>query len=84
VFHAGEASLGRVPEAITEYQNVLRLEPNHADAENNLGAMLAAQGRMDEAIVHFQKSLKINPNHTDARNNLRAALATRIPKQKAK
>lgn len=43
------------------YQVVLRLLPEHADANHNLGAILVEQGHPLDAIPFFQKALQANP-----------------------
>lgn len=43
------------------YQVVLRLLPDHADANHNLGAILVEQGSPLDAIPFFQKALQANP-----------------------
>ena len=43
------------------YQVVLRLLPDHADANHNLGAILVEQGHPLDAIPFFQKALQANP-----------------------
>ena len=43
------------------YQVVLRLLPDHADANHNLGAVLVEQGHPLDAIPFFQKALQANP-----------------------
>jgi len=40
----------RFAEATREYEQVLRLNPNDAEAHNNLGNMLARQGHVEEAL----------------------------------
>ena len=46
------------------------MNPNSADAHNNLGAALAQMGRISEAIEELKAALRFNPNYLDARNNL--------------
>ncbi|MDD2844988.1 MAG: tetratricopeptide repeat protein [Rhodoferax sp.] len=43
------------------YQAALRLLPQHADANHNLGAILVDQGSPLDAIPFFQKALQANP-----------------------
>ena len=61
---------GDISGAVTQYENAIRIDPDHADARNNLGNAFFKQGRTDEAIQCFAKALALNPNHTEARNNL--------------
>ncbi len=67
---------GRIHDAISLYERVLLLQPDFADAHNNLGAALAAQGRTGDAIAHFQRAVTLNPDYAAAHNNLGAALAS--------
>jgi superkiller protein 3 len=60
---------------MAHYQKALELNPNHAEAHNNLGALLAQLGRTDEAMSHYRKALEINPNDNGAHNNLGVLLA---------
>jgi len=46
-------SQGKVDEAIAEYREALRIDPNHRDARYNLGIALYDQGALDEAIVEY-------------------------------
>ncbi len=61
---------GRLAEARTEFETVLRLNPADYEAEGNLGLLLLRQGRMEEAKVHFRKALEINPADAIARRIL--------------
>jgi tetratricopeptide (TPR) repeat protein len=67
--------VGRVSEAIGEYQEALRIAPDYAKAHNNLGAALARMDRTSEAIDQYRQALRIYPSSADAHNNLGAALA---------
>ena len=66
---------GDTDAAISEYKEVVRLNPHYAKVYNNLGVALAKQGRSDEAISQFQAALRLNPNYPNACNNLGIALA---------
>jgi len=63
-------------EAIENFRKAVQINPNFAEALNNLGHALAAQGRLEEAIENYRKATQINPNFAVAQNNLGAALAT--------
>jgi len=52
----------------------VRLEPNDANAEANLGAALAELGEFPEAKAHFERALEIDPNQPLAKENLGALL----------
>ena len=61
-------------EAIGQFQKALEINPNYAEAHNNLGNALLQKGQVDEAMAQYQKALEINPNYAEAHNNLGDAL----------
>lgn len=61
-------------EAITSYQQLLKLNPRHVDALNNLGAALCKVGRYQEAEQHFHRAIALQPDCYDARSNLGTVL----------
>ena len=61
--------------AIAAFSAAIRLNPNYAEAYNNLGVTLARQGKTAEAIAAYQKAISINPNFAMTYNNLGVALA---------
>jgi tetratricopeptide (TPR) repeat protein len=65
---------GKLDEAIRQYQEAVRLKPDHANAHNNLGAALDEKGQTDEAIRQFQEAIRLKPDHAEAHNNLGIAL----------
>ena len=62
---------GRIPEAVVQFQEALRLWPTYAEAHNNLGLALAdLPGRREEARSQYETALRLNPNYAAAHNNL--------------
>src|SRR5271165_1772169 len=61
---------GQWDEAVIQFQNVLEIYPNFADAHCNLGSALFQRGQQDEGVAQFQKALQINPNLAEAHSNL--------------
>jgi len=61
---------GQWDEAVTQFQNVLAIYPNFADAHCNLGSALFQRGQPDEGVAQFQKALEINPYLAEAHSNL--------------
>ena len=48
--------LRQFEEALKSYKSVIKLEPEFAEAHNNLGITLKELGRLDEAEKSLQKS----------------------------
>jgi len=68
---------GRMPDAIAEYQEALRIKPNYAGAHCNYGnALLKIPGRVRDAISEYQEALRINPDLAEAHFDLGRALLT--------
>src|SRR5262249_33137830 len=75
---------GRTAEAIAEYTQSLALEPDNAQAHQNMGIALATEGKVDAAIAECRTALKIDPHQSlwhdqlavllDAKGEDRAAL----------
>jgi hypothetical protein len=65
---------GQIEEAISQFQECVRLKPTYARAHYNLGVAFFQRGRTDEAIQQFQEALHLEPNQAEAHNNLGAAL----------
>jgi tetratricopeptide (TPR) repeat protein len=62
---------GHLQEAIAQYKEALRLEPNYPEAHYNLGSVLCRiPGRMNDAIAEFGEALRLKADYPDARNNL--------------
>jgi tetratricopeptide (TPR) repeat protein len=65
---------GQTDEAISQFQEAIRLKPAFAKAHNNLGIALFKQGQIEEAISQFQEAVRLDPDSTKAHNNLGNAL----------
>ena len=57
-------------EAITHFQQALRLKPDYAEVHNGLGVALFKKGRIPEAIEHYQQAIRLKPDYPEAHNNL--------------
>ena len=77
-FEKGKESYiaGNPEEAISYFEKVLEIEPNHVDALNNIGAILITLGKHEEAIPFFDQVLAIEPNHVGALSNKGSALGS--------
>jgi hypothetical protein len=60
---------GRLEEAEKLYLKILKIQPTHPDANNNMGVLLQGLGRFDEAEESFNKAIEIKPDYADAYNN---------------
>jgi len=63
----------QLPEAVDQYQQALRLDPNSAETHNNLGLVLFALGRKVEGVREFSIAIRLKPDLTVAHDNLRRA-----------
>jgi protein O-mannosyl-transferase len=77
------ATDGRHGEAIEHFRRALSIQPEFADAHNNLGLVLAPPdqfqslppGRLQEALLHYRAALRIHPDYAQAHYNIANALA---------
>jgi tetratricopeptide (TPR) repeat protein len=69
------AEQGRAQEAISHYEEALRLNPKSGRIHISLGVELAKQGRLAEAISHDEEAVRLMPDAAVSYNNLGAALA---------
>jgi tetratricopeptide (TPR) repeat protein len=66
------AMMGRYPEAISNFQNALRLDPTNAGTHLNVAVAYAETGRIADARAHAQEALRLRPDYTKARQFLAA------------
>jgi len=62
-------------QALALFREAVALDPEFADAFNELGAVEVGTGDLDQAIEHFQKAIDVAPDHRLALANLSIALA---------
>jgi tetratricopeptide (TPR) repeat protein len=66
---------GRTAEAIAQFEQVLRLKPDLAEAHSNLGSALSKiPGHLDEAIAQYRECIRLKPGYVTAHINLANAL----------
>ena len=53
---------GKVQEADRYYTAILQVQPNHPDANHNMGVLAVGIGKVTEALPFFKKALDANPN----------------------
>jgi len=70
----GAATQGNRREAIIFFRQALTLDPQFADAYNDLGAVYLAQGELSQAAEQFQRTLDLAPEHRLALSNLSIVL----------
>lgn len=61
---------GNITNAIREYEEVLELDANNAEALNNLGVIYKEQDNLDKAAEYYHLVVSLNPGMEEAHNNL--------------
>jgi len=61
-------------EAIRQFTRALKMDPDYAEAQNNVGLALSLAGRDREALEFYQKAIENQPNYGDFHNNLGVVL----------
>ncbi len=71
LFQQGLASLvfGDYEEAISTFEQILKRDPNHIDAMNNIAIAFSELGKNEEAISYYDQILEIDPNNSLTWNN---------------
>ena len=64
-------------EAVASGIRAVELNPNYAEAHNNLGNALRDQGKLDEAIARYRRAVELKPDYAEAHGNLGKALMER-------
>jgi Flp pilus assembly protein TadD len=72
------------PSAITHLTQVVRNEPDNADAHIALGFAFRSSKRTDNAFRHFREALRLNPAHRSAHENIGVAYLESGNKAKAR
>jgi Flp pilus assembly protein TadD len=78
------AKTGEDGRARAAFERALALQPDLAEASNDLGALLAQAGEVDAAIERFRAALAATPEYPDALNNLGYALLLTGREQEAR
>jgi tetratricopeptide (TPR) repeat protein len=60
----------RFADAITWYEDALRIDPRNANASTDLGITYYYTNQVDRALAQFDKSLEIDPVHTKTLLNM--------------
>jgi tetratricopeptide (TPR) repeat protein len=75
---------GKLPEALGEFNEAIRLRPSNAEAYNDAALTLLKLGRRQEAIQCFQQSLQVRATAGAARNLAAVFLMNGNPAEAAK
>jgi tetratricopeptide (TPR) repeat protein len=59
-----EAEARAPTDAIADYREAVRLDPNSAISHANLGTALVQQGALEEALAEFQQATRLDPTGT--------------------
>lgn len=70
----GLVQLGRLPDAIDQYERALQIKPDLAEAESNMGNALAQLGQRQDALAHYDQALRLKPEDAETHNNLAVTL----------
>lgn len=70
ILGAAHKGLDENDKALTEFQKVIELNPEFAEAHNNIGIIFDEQGRFDEALAEYNKALLLKPKYPEAYNNI--------------
>ena len=70
-FDSGKASYDKklYENAISDFSNAIRLDPNYTAAYNERGIAYYDQGEFDKAISDYNEEIRLDPNDADAYNN---------------
>jgi Flp pilus assembly protein TadD len=74
---------GKPEEAITAFQDALKLDPNNAEAHLSLGKTEMNSGGLDAAIMDLNEALRLSPTNNQARRLLSQAYARSGDKEHA-
>ena len=75
--------VGRLDEAVAEYERALDWNPNHVDALINLAIVLVRQGLLARATRLIERAVAVDPDHADAQANLGALYLARGEREAA-
>jgi len=61
-----------VDEALAAYRQALAIDPDFAEAHNDLGVALVHLAQPAEARSHFERAVRAAPDNPEYRSNLQA------------
>ncbi|HTR43860.1 MAG TPA: tetratricopeptide repeat protein [Pseudomonadales bacterium] len=68
------ATEGKDDEAIAQFQEVLKLQPNYPEAQYNLANALLKKGQVNQGVTEFQQAVNSGMDDAKTHNNLGTAL----------
>lgn len=60
---------GEPVKAVQTYERVVAIEPEVAEAHNNLGVALQRMGELDRAVASFSNAIELKPDYVEALSN---------------
>jgi tetratricopeptide (TPR) repeat protein len=66
----------RIPQAIEQFNELLRITPGNYQFHYNLGLLYHRQNKFEKTISHWDRVLKLKPDHLQTLNSLAWILAT--------
>jgi tetratricopeptide (TPR) repeat protein len=71
-YNYGDALMksGDVQEAMSQFEQALKINKDYPEAHNNLGQALASLGRVSDALPHFAEAVRLRPTDDRAQYNL--------------
>jgi len=73
----------RLEDAISQYSEALKMDPEMAEAYFNLGHAYRRQGKLSEAIEHYSRALELDPEFAEAHYSLGNIMLEREEFEKA-
>lgn len=74
---------GKLAEAKALYEDILKEDPRHVSALNNLGVIFMSHKMNKEAIISFNKAIHVRHNYVDAHYNLACLYAKSNDKKRS-
>ena len=61
---------GNLDNAVAEYHQALKLDPDYMEAHFDLGGAMLLKGNLDAAAAEYRKVLALRPDYAEAAYNL--------------
>ena len=75
-------SAGKLDDAARGYKRVVGLNPDHAEAHNNLARVFHAQGKAKDASVFYAHALALMPQLFQQYSGIRGTLTSLLPQRR--